>query len=86
MSVRFVSGTAREPVLQIPRDVAGGEREQRVARAVRWLWSRGIYPGPSAVTLRLHGRARRDLNGVEARVRNRLLGELGIGRQRRVRR
>jgi hypothetical protein len=69
----------------IPRDVAGGSLEKRTARAVRWLWSRGIYPGPAAVSLRLHGktRANRCLNGVETRVRNRMLVELGIGRQRR---
>jgi hypothetical protein len=70
----------------IPRDTAGGTLEERVERAVRWLWSRGLYPGPSAVTMRLHGKARRDLNDRETKVRNRLLEQLKIGRQRNYRR
>lgn len=69
----------------IPIDTAGGTIQQRVERAVRFLWSRGIYPGPAAVCLRLRGNTRpsRTLNGAETKVRNRLLLELGIGRQRR---
>lgn len=69
----------------IPVDVGGGSLSKRTERAVRWLWSRGIYPGPAAVSLRLHGHVRpsRTLNGVETKVRNRILGELGVGRQRR---
>lgn len=73
----------REPVILIPRDTSGGTASARVARAVRWLWSRGIYPGPAAMGLRLHGRARRDLNGREVPIRNRVMQELGIARQRR---
>jgi hypothetical protein len=70
-------------VVFIPQDKRGGSRVKRIERAVRWLWSRGIYPGPAAVSLRLHGHATRTINGVETMARNRLLIELGISRQRR---
>jgi hypothetical protein len=63
----------------------GEKRVRRIERAVRWLWSRGIYPGPAALSLRLHGRATRSINGVETSVRNRMLEELGIRRQRTYR-
>jgi hypothetical protein len=68
----------------IPRDGAPGTREQRIRRAVRWLWSRGIYPGPAALSLRLHGHTRgsRTLNGVETKLRNEMLESMNIGRQR----
>lgn len=88
MSARFgprVWSPEGDALVLVPRDRRRtGTRLQRIERAVRWLWSRGIYPGPAALTLRLHGRARRDLNGIETKVRNRLLVELGIGRQRRA--
>lgn len=72
-------------VVFIPRDIKGGSYEARIKRAVRWLWSRGIYPGPTAVSLRLHGHTRpsRSLNGKETKIRNELLLELGISRQRK---
>lgn len=83
MNTRALPTNAADVLIYIPRDTAGGKREDRVERAVRWLWSRGLYPGPSAVSLRLHGRATRTINGVETKVRNRLMQELGIPRQRK---
>ena len=68
--------------IHIPQDTAGGARTVRIKRAVRWLWSRGVYPGPAAMGLRLHGRVRRDLNGVETKVRNEMLLIMNISRQR----
>lgn len=82
MNTRTLTSTDSDVRVYIPRDVAGGKREVRVERAVRWLWSHGLYPGPAAVSLRLHGHANRTINGVETKVRNRLMKELGIPRQR----
>lgn len=72
-----------DALILIPKDTAGGTYKARVERAVRWLWSRGIYPGPAAVSLRLHGHATRSINGRETSIRNRLMVELRIRRQRR---
>jgi len=74
---------ASEVRVLIPKDHARGGYRARVERAVRWLWSRGIYPGPSAVSLRLHGYATRTLNGRETWVRNEMMVKLGIRRQRK---
>jgi hypothetical protein len=82
---RFQSWT--EPCIGIPR--ARPDRrasyEQRVKRAVRWLWSKGLYPGVWAVGMRVHGTARRDLNDRECRWRREVMLELGIPLQRRRR-
>lgn len=48
-------------------------RRERVLRACRWCWSRGIFPSPAALSLRLRGRSTRTLNGFETRVRNEFL-------------
>ena len=80
---RYQPGTHSDVRVEIPRDVAGGTRQQRIQRAVRWLWSRGIYPGPAAMGLRLYGHRVRDLGGLETKVRNETLLLLGISRQRR---
>lgn len=66
----------------IPKDNVPGKREERIRRAVKFLWSRGIYPGPAAMCLRLHGKIRRDLNSVEAKIRNEMLTLIKIPRQR----
>lgn len=73
-----------DALILIPKDRAGGSYPQRVRRAVRWLWSRGIYPGPDAVSLRMHGHTRssHSLNGRETTIRNNMMVELGITRQR----
>lgn len=71
--------------VRIPQDPnQRGKVWQRVERAVRYLWSRGIYPSPTAVQMRLRGSLRRtaSLNGIETTTRNRMLKELGIGRQK----
>jgi len=82
MNTRTLPSQLSDVIIYIPRDMAGGRREARIERAVRWLWSRGIYPGPSAVSLRLHGHANRTIDGFETIVRNRLMKELKIPRQR----
>lgn len=55
-----------------------GTVAQRAERATRWLWSRAIYPTPSAVNLRMRGATRDCLNGVETKARGRVLRELKI--------
>lgn len=86
MAVRHKSApVGKEPVIFIPAAPPGGSRRLRVEAAVRWLWSRGIYPGPAAMSLRLHGRATRTINGFETSVRNRMMKVLGISRQRHYR-
>lgn len=82
LSLRIGKAKGREPHIYIPQDHNRGSLRKRTIRATRWLWSRGIYPGPSAVTMRLHGRSRRDLNGVETKARNETMIALGITRQR----
>jgi len=86
--VRYRSNDGPDVEVAIPVDRAGGTLVARTSRAVRWLWSRGIYPGPAAVNLRLRGRTNssRTLSGRETRTRNALLVELGIPRLRRDRR
>lgn len=76
-------GTEPDAVLLIPQDFAGGTYRARIIRAVRWLWSRGIYPSPAAMSLRLHGHATRTINGKETAIRNKMMEELGITRQRK---
>lgn len=61
----------------------GGGVAARAQRATRWLWSRGIYPSPSAVCMRMRGWVRDNLNGVETKSRNEVMAELKITRQRR---
>lgn len=74
----------RLPLIIIPMDPnRKGSVAARARRATRWLWSRGIYPSPSAVNMRMRGRTRDCLNGVETSARNRVMAELGIPRQRR---
>ena len=55
-----------------------GTVARRAERATRYLWSRGIYPTPSAVNLRMRGRTRDCLNGIETKARNAVLEELKI--------
>jgi len=83
--VRTLAGEPdrNDAIIMIPLANKWGTYEQRVERAVRWLWSRGIYPGPAAVSMRLRGYAQRSINGKETKVRNRLMRELGIQRQRK---
>ena len=83
ISKRVRGSFGPEPVICIPRDMAGGYRVQRARRAVLWLWSRGIYPGPAAIGMRLYGHISRSLSGVETAVRNQVMRELKIPRQRR---
>lgn len=54
----------------------------RAKRATRWLWSRGVYPSPSAVNMRMRGWTRDCLNGIETKARNAVMAELKITRQR----
>lgn len=81
---RYAPRAEGDVLILVPRAANRGTREQRVWAACRWLWSRGIYPSPAAVSLRLHGRATRSINGFETRIRNRFLAEEGIPRQRSV--
>lgn len=75
------------PLIFIPLDRnRSGSCADRAARATHWLWSRGIYPSPSAVNMRMRGATRDCLNGVETTARNAVMAELGIQRQRRDRR
>jgi hypothetical protein len=53
----------------------------RAYYATRWLWSRGIYPGVAAVSLRMHGHVR-DLNDRETDGRRKAMQQLGIPFQR----
>lgn len=71
------------PAVLIPldRNRFGGVAS-RVKRATRWLWSRGIYPSPSAVNVRMRGWTRDCLNGIETKARNSVMAELKITRQR----
>lgn len=72
-----------QPLIGIPLDPnRRGSCADRAARATRWLWSRGIYPSPSAVNMRMRGWTRDCLNGVETKARNAVMAELGISRQR----
>lgn len=73
---------SKQPQILIPLDLAGGSVEERTKRATRWLWSKGIYPSPSAVNMRMRGFTRDCLNGVETKVRNEVAKELGIPYQR----
>lgn len=82
MRARAISGE-REPIILIPCDRKRGTIERRVERAVRWLWSRGIYPSPTAVSLRLHGHPARNINGKESSARIVVMDELNIEPQRR---
>lgn len=73
-----------DAVIYIPRDRnRTGDVFARATRACRWLWSRGIYPGPAAVSTRMHGRGRRDLNDRETRARTATMARLRIPLQRR---
>ncbi len=80
--------TAPDKRLQvyIPLDPnRGGTVGHRVARATRWLWSRCIYPTPSAVNLRMRGKTRDCLNGIETTVRNEILDAIGVPMPRKWR-
>jgi len=55
---------------------------ERAARATRWLWSVGIYPSPTAISLRMHGRARNNINDRECKGRKETMILLGIPHQR----
>lgn len=82
LSVRTFE-SLEEPAILIPLDKnRSGGCAGRAARATRWLWSRGIYPSPSAVNMRMRGWTRDCLNGVETKARNAVMAELGISRQR----
>ena len=71
----------------IPLDTnRSGDVAARVRRATRWLWSRGVYPSPSAVCMRMRGWTRDCLNGIETKARNEVMAELKITRQRRDKR
>lgn len=79
MTVRHRRSTFSDVEIWIP--VAARRREsrrERVLRACRWCWSRGIFPSPAALSLRLRGRATRCLNGFETKVRNEWLDEKKI--------
>ena len=63
----------------IPTDPnQSGNVAERVKRATVWLWSRCIYPTPSAVNLRVRGKTRNNLNGVEVKARDSVLNEKRI--------
>jgi len=75
--------TGPQPRICIPLDPnRTGTVAQRAGRATRWLWSRGIYPSPSAVNMRMRGQPRDCLNGIETTARNEVVDQLGITRQR----
>ena len=75
---------SRQPMILVPLDPnRSGTVAQRTYRATRWLWSRGVYPSPSAVNCRMRGETRDCLNGIETKVRNMVMNEIGISRQRR---
>lgn len=57
----------------------------RFKRAVRRLWSRGIYPGPTALNRELHGHSSNNLGGCQPRWRRDVMRELGIPLQRKPR-
>lgn len=86
MSKRYCRSASIEDDVTVTIPVMSTSRRDsylvRVERAVRWLWSRGIYPSPAAVGLRLYGRASRSLSGEVTAVRNRVMEELGIPPQR----
>lgn len=68
-----------DALILIPRAARRSEsRRERILRACRWCWSRGIFPSPAALSLRLRGRSTRTLNGFETRVRNEWLDEKKI--------
>lgn len=70
-------------MIWIPIDPSNkGGVAARVERATRWLWSRGVFPSPSAVNVRMRGRTRDCLNGIETKARNGVMKDLGIPRQR----
>jgi hypothetical protein len=72
--------------LLVPKDLnRKGSVEIRAFRSARWLWSRGIYPGCCAVSARMHGRTRRQLNDREARGRRAAMIALAIPYQRQRR-
>jgi len=75
-------GGQLEIYIPLDRNRAGGVA-RRAARATRWLWSKGVYPSPSAVNMRMRGETRDCLNGIETKARNAVMLELGIQRQRR---
>lgn len=76
-------GGRKNPMIMIPLDPnQKGTVEERTKRATRWLWSHGIYPSPSAVNMRMRGKTRDCLNGIETKVRNEVAKELGIPYQR----
>lgn len=72
--------------IYIPKDPKPyeGNVYARAYRATRWLWARGVYPSPSAVNMRMRGKTRDCLNGIETRARNKVMMELGIPKQRKV--
>lgn len=71
------------PCILVPLDKnCKGTVEERTKRATRWLWSHGIYPSPSAVNMRMRGKTRDCLNGVETKARNEVAKELNIPYQR----
>lgn len=71
--------------IEIPLDPnRNGSVAQRTRRATLYLLSRGVYPTPSAVNMRMRGETRDCLNGIETKVRNAVLLERGIGRTRRI--
>lgn len=79
MTRHLPTNAATDAVIFIPVDRGRRcKRADRVLRACRWLWSRGIYPSPAALSLRLRGRSTRTLNGFETRLRNTFLEAKGI--------
>lgn len=82
--VRRDAALGRGPEIAIPVDPnRSGGVAARAERATRWCWSRGIYPSPSAVNMRMRGWTRDCLNGIETTARNKVMQELQITRQRR---
>lgn len=82
----LLTSANEKPQILIPLDKnRSGGVAARAERATRWLWSCGIYPSPSAVNMRMRGKTRDCLNGIETKARNKVMKDLGITRQRRDR-
>lgn len=84
VSRRILLARGRDALILIPVDSnRTGGVARRCRRATIWLLSRGIYPSPSAVNMRMRGEVRDCLNGVETRERNAVLAERGVPKMRR---
>ncbi len=68
------------PFVVIPKDEVrpGENKHERAYRACSWLWSYGLYPTPTYLSMRLYGHESDNVNGAVSKARRKFLADRGI--------